>query len=136
MFYSLLGRTVWYGLKLFLRIKYGSTYVPKKRLARRRHAAPLAGAVSARRAAQPLRRRRLTVAVWPAWKDGGPRWPSRPHPPCPATSSGCPDPAGAGSSASIRPSPEPPALILRTAGGAEVRVEARPGPATEYDIPS
>ena len=34
------------------------------------------------------------------------------------------------------PSPEPPALILRTAGGAEVRVEARPGPATEYDIPS
>ena len=33
-------------------------------------------------------------------------------------------------------SPEPPALILRTAGGAETRVEARPGPETEYDIPS
>jgi hypothetical protein len=29
MFYSLLGRTVWFGLKLFLRNKYGSTYVPK-----------------------------------------------------------------------------------------------------------
>ena len=32
MFYSLLGRTVWYGLKLFLSIKFGSTSVPKKRL--------------------------------------------------------------------------------------------------------
>ena len=29
MFYSLLGRTVWYGLKLFLRMKYGPTSVPK-----------------------------------------------------------------------------------------------------------
>jgi hypothetical protein len=33
MFYSLLGRTVWYGLKLFLRRKYGPTYVPKSLLA-------------------------------------------------------------------------------------------------------
>jgi len=33
MFYSLLGRTVWYGLKLFISIKFGSTNVPKKRLA-------------------------------------------------------------------------------------------------------
>jgi hypothetical protein len=33
MFYSLLGRVVWYGLKLFLRRKYGSTYVPKPVLA-------------------------------------------------------------------------------------------------------
>ena len=33
MFYSLLGRTVWYGLKLFLRTKYGSSYVPKPLLA-------------------------------------------------------------------------------------------------------
>jgi hypothetical protein len=33
MFYSLLGRIVWYGLKLFLRTKYGSTYVPKPVLA-------------------------------------------------------------------------------------------------------
>jgi hypothetical protein len=32
MFYNLLGRTVWYGLKLFLRTKYGPTYVPKKSL--------------------------------------------------------------------------------------------------------
>jgi hypothetical protein len=32
MFYSLLGRTVWFGLKVFLRRKYGSTYVPKKSL--------------------------------------------------------------------------------------------------------
>ncbi len=29
MFYSLLGRMVWYGLKLFLRNKYGPRYVPK-----------------------------------------------------------------------------------------------------------
>jgi hypothetical protein len=33
MFYSLLGRMVWYGLKLFLRRKYGRTYVPKPLLA-------------------------------------------------------------------------------------------------------
>ena len=33
MFYSLLGRAVWYGLKLFLRRKYGPTYVPKSLLA-------------------------------------------------------------------------------------------------------
>ena len=33
MFYSLLGRTVWYGLKLFLRTRYGPTYVPKSLLA-------------------------------------------------------------------------------------------------------
>jgi ABC-type uncharacterized transport system permease subunit len=33
MFYSLLGRLVWYGLKVFLRRKYGSIYVPKSLLA-------------------------------------------------------------------------------------------------------
>jgi hypothetical protein len=33
MFYNLLGRAVWYGLKLFLRRKYGRTYVPKSVLA-------------------------------------------------------------------------------------------------------
>lgn len=33
MFYSLLGRVAWYGLKLFLRRKYGPTYVPKSLLA-------------------------------------------------------------------------------------------------------
>ena len=33
MFYSLLGRTVWFGLKFFLRRKYGQTYVPKSLLA-------------------------------------------------------------------------------------------------------
>jgi hypothetical protein len=33
MFYSLLGRTVWFGLKVFLRRKYGTTYVPKRLLA-------------------------------------------------------------------------------------------------------
>jgi hypothetical protein len=33
MFYNLLGRAVWYGLKLFLRRKYGRTYVPKSLLA-------------------------------------------------------------------------------------------------------
>ena len=33
MFYSLLGRAVWYGLKLFMRRKYGPTYTPKPLLA-------------------------------------------------------------------------------------------------------
>ena len=33
------------------------------------------------------------------------------------------------------PSPEPPALILRTADGAESRFEAGSGPQTEYEIP-
>ncbi len=33
MFYSLLGRIVWFGLKLFLRRKYGRAYVPKSVLA-------------------------------------------------------------------------------------------------------
>jgi membrane protein DedA with SNARE-associated domain len=33
MFYSLLGRTVWFGLKLYLGRKYGRTYVPKSLLA-------------------------------------------------------------------------------------------------------
>jgi hypothetical protein len=33
MFYSLLGRVVWFGLKLVLRRKYGPTYVPKSLLA-------------------------------------------------------------------------------------------------------
>ena len=33
MFYSLLGRTVWFGLKLFMRRKYGTTRVPKSLLA-------------------------------------------------------------------------------------------------------
>jgi len=33
MFYSLLGRAVWFGLKLFLRRQYGQTYVPKSLLA-------------------------------------------------------------------------------------------------------
>jgi hypothetical protein len=33
MLHSLLGRTVWYGAKLFLRTKYGPTYLPKTLLA-------------------------------------------------------------------------------------------------------
>ena len=33
MFYPLLGRAVWFGLKLFLRQKYGPTYVPKSLVA-------------------------------------------------------------------------------------------------------
>jgi hypothetical protein len=32
MFYSLLGRLVWTAAKLFLRRKYGRTYVPKSLL--------------------------------------------------------------------------------------------------------
>ena len=34
MFYSLLGRAVWFGLKVTLRHKYGPTYVPKPRRGR------------------------------------------------------------------------------------------------------
>ena len=34
------------------------------------------------------------------------------------------------------PSPQPPALILRGADGAETRFDAGPGPHTEYEIPS
>ena len=33
MFYELLGRTVWKGLKAFLRLKYGRFYLPKPVLA-------------------------------------------------------------------------------------------------------
>ena len=33
MFYSLLGRLVWNGLKAFLRLKYGRLYLPKPLLA-------------------------------------------------------------------------------------------------------
>jgi hypothetical protein len=33
MFYKLLGMAVWHGGKLFLRRRYGSTYVPKGVLA-------------------------------------------------------------------------------------------------------
>jgi hypothetical protein len=33
MFYSLLGRIVWKGLKGFLRMKYGRLYLPKPLLA-------------------------------------------------------------------------------------------------------
>jgi hypothetical protein len=33
MFYTLLGRIVWFGLKLVLRRKYGRTYAPKSLLA-------------------------------------------------------------------------------------------------------
>ena len=33
------------------------------------------------------------------------------------------------------PSPEPPALILRVAGGEETRLEAGPGPHTQYQLP-
>jgi hypothetical protein len=33
MFYKFLGMAVWHGAKLFLRRKYGATYVPKPLLA-------------------------------------------------------------------------------------------------------
>jgi hypothetical protein len=33
MFYSLLGRVVWHGLRFFLRRKYGRAYLPKPVLA-------------------------------------------------------------------------------------------------------
>jgi hypothetical protein len=44
MFYSLLGRIVWNGLKLVLRRKYGPTYVPKPMVAAA--VVALAGAVA------------------------------------------------------------------------------------------
>ncbi|HWK30430.1 MAG TPA: hypothetical protein VNS09_27940 [Solirubrobacter sp.] len=33
MFYSLLGRVVWFGAKVFLRRRYGPTYMPKSLIA-------------------------------------------------------------------------------------------------------
>ena len=49
MFYSLLGRIVWYGLKVFLRRKYGRTYLPPALLAGVTVAAALGvGAIVAR----------------------------------------------------------------------------------------
>jgi hypothetical protein len=33
MFYSLLGRVVWFAIKRFLRYRYGRTYVPKRLIA-------------------------------------------------------------------------------------------------------
>ena len=50
MFYSLLGRMVWYGAKLFLRRKYGRTYVPKSVLAGGTVAVAVAAAVAVLRA--------------------------------------------------------------------------------------
>jgi hypothetical protein len=51
MFYSLLGRVVWYGLKLFLRRKYGPTYVPKSLVAGGTVAVAIAVTVAILRAA-------------------------------------------------------------------------------------
>jgi hypothetical protein len=51
MFYSLLGRTVWFGLKLFLRRKYGPTYVPKSLVAGGTVAVAIAVTVAILRAA-------------------------------------------------------------------------------------
>jgi hypothetical protein len=50
MFYNLLGRAVWYGLKVFLRRKYGSTYVPKSLLAGGTVAIAIAVGVAVQRA--------------------------------------------------------------------------------------
>ena len=52
MFYSLLGRTVWFGLKLFLRSKYGQTSRAEV-AARGRHG----GGRRGRRASRVLRAR-------------------------------------------------------------------------------
>ena len=53
MFYSLLGRAVWHGLKLFLRRKYGPTYVPKSLLAGGTVAIAIALTVAFLRASRP-----------------------------------------------------------------------------------
>lgn len=50
MFYSLLGRVVWFGLKLFLRRKYGPTYAPKALVAGGMVAVAVAVAVALLRA--------------------------------------------------------------------------------------
>jgi len=52
MFYSLLGRMVWFGLKLFLRNKYGPRYVPKGALAGGTVAIAIAVAVTFLRASR------------------------------------------------------------------------------------
>ena len=52
MFYSLLGRMVWFGLKFFLRRKYGPTYVPKTLLAGGTVAVAIAVTVAVLRAAR------------------------------------------------------------------------------------
>jgi hypothetical protein len=50
MFYNLLGRLVWNGLKSFLRMKYGPTYVPKSVLAGGTVAIAIAGTLAIMRA--------------------------------------------------------------------------------------
>ncbi|MBE2314959.1 hypothetical protein DVA67_003170 [Solirubrobacter sp. CPCC 204708] len=52
MFYSLLGRVVWFVLKLVLRRKYGPTYVPKSLLAGVTVAVGIAIVVAIQRAAR------------------------------------------------------------------------------------
>ena len=52
MFYSLLGRMVWFGLKLFLRNKYGPRYVPKGLVAGGTVAAAVALTVAIQRASR------------------------------------------------------------------------------------
>ena len=53
MFYSLLGRVVWWGLKVFLRRKYGRTYLPKPVLAAGTVAIAVAVAVAVLRKRSP-----------------------------------------------------------------------------------
>ena len=88
MFYSLLGRMVWYGLKLFLRHKYGPTYVPKSLVAGGTVAIALAAASPS--CAHPLRRRLPERRRLARLSMAGRSWPSHLHPPCPAASNGCP----------------------------------------------
>ena len=125
MFYSLLGRTVWFGLKLFLRSKYGSTYVPEV-AARRRHGGGRAWASASRCCALAPTSLSLTVA---------------PHPtrlPAMAGADGrviLTRPARRRRMAArprrrrvlrIHPAAaDPPALVLRLAGGGERRLEPR-----------
>jgi hypothetical protein len=49
MFYELLGRLVWRGLKAFLRLKYGRFYLPKPVLAGGTVAIALAAMAAAQR---------------------------------------------------------------------------------------
>ena len=49
MFYSLLGRVVWFAAKVFLRRRYGRTYLPKPLLAGGVLAIALAIALAAHR---------------------------------------------------------------------------------------
>ena len=133
MFYSLLGRMVWFGLKLSCAASTARPTCPSR-------CSPAAPSPSPSPSALAMLRTRSDDdspdgrASDPPAQDGGPRWPSHPHPPCPATSSGCPAPAAPVSCAS-----EPAAVSRRPCPAPARRGRAphrsRPRPAGRYGLP-